>query len=327
MMCCMRMPRMKAPPGEDALRHCISRIVGGSYIFGAKEKAYFVQHMWRMADFLGIRILDYVIMSNHYHQVVEVPGHAEVTDEELLGRLGRYYGEHSREFKELGRALAEGAGKAELLRRKYFRRFANISEYQKHLKSGFSRWYNKRKDRQGTLWMERFKGPLVEDAPEPRQIVSAYVDLNPVRACIVDDPKDYRHCGYAAALAGDLRCRQGIMRIMGIDDWEAAAAAYRKFFMRRGSRQTDGKPGFISRELLLKTLQENGHLPRNELLLLRIRYLTDGLVFGTELFVERLFLQYRSHFGEKRKSGPRPLRELVNSHLHTLRALRKSAVS
>ena len=31
--------------------------------------------------------------------------------------------------------------------------------------------------------------------------MATYIDLNPVRAGIVEDPKDYRWCGYAEALA------------------------------------------------------------------------------------------------------------------------------
>ena len=31
--------------------------------------------------------------------------------------------------------------------------------------------------------------------------VAAYIDLNPVRAALYSDPKEYRYCGYAEALA------------------------------------------------------------------------------------------------------------------------------
>ena len=69
----MRMPRIKARKGEDGLYHCMSRAVGGDFIFGAKEKEIFVRMMWRVADFLGVEILNYVVMNNHYHQLVRVP--------------------------------------------------------------------------------------------------------------------------------------------------------------------------------------------------------------------------------------------------------------
>jgi hypothetical protein len=36
-------------------------------------------------------------------------------------------------------------------------------------------------------------------------VVAAYIDLNPVRAKIVGDPKDYRWSGYGEAVAGRKR--------------------------------------------------------------------------------------------------------------------------
>jgi len=222
--------------------------------------------------------------------------------------------------------LNQGGEATDRLRAKYLRRMGNISEFQKHLKQGFTTWYNRQRKRRGTLWMERYKSLLVEDSPEVRQIIASYIDLNPVRAELIDDPKNYRHCGYAAALGGDERCRRGIMRVMGCDDWETAASQYRRLLMIRGNREVAGKKGAISRQLLLKTLEEKGHLPTSELLRLRIRYFSDGLVLGSELFVENVFQQYRSHFGEKRKSGARPIKGLHLSDLKVIRDLRSAPI-
>ena len=49
---------------------------------------------------------------------------------------------------------------------------------------------------------------------------AAYIDLNPVRAGIVDDPKDYRWCSYGEAVAKVKRSREGLQRVM----FEAGAA-------------------------------------------------------------------------------------------------------
>ena len=84
---------------------------------------------------------------------------------------------------------------------KYKRRFCDLSLFVKEVKERFSRWFNKKNDRCGTLWMDRFKSVLVEDG-EALRTMSAYIDLNAVRAGMVEDPKDYRWCGYAEAVAG-----------------------------------------------------------------------------------------------------------------------------
>ena len=93
----------------------------------------------------------------------------------------------------------------------------NLSEYMKELKQRFSRWYNRVHDRYGTLWAERFKSVVVEDKSAAVQVVAAYIDLNPVRAGMTDDPKEYRWCGYAGALGGDKLARAGLMSMLNVD--------------------------------------------------------------------------------------------------------------
>ncbi|MFO7725378.1 MAG: transposase [Oceanipulchritudo sp.] len=323
----MRIPRIKAPEGEDALYHCTSRIVGGHYLFGVKEKEFFVRLMWRVAEFLSIEILDYVVMSNHFHQLVFVPGRVDLSDAQLLQRLRVYYGERGHHYLRFQKALKKGGHAAELLRNKHIRRMGNISEFEKILKQSFSTWYNRMNDRKGTLWMERFGSVLTEDSLNASTIVASYIDLNPVRARMVTDPANYRHCGYGAAMGGDPRCRRGIMRIMGMDSWKKASEAFRLHLMQRGHVKVPAKSGTISRELLLKTLQTNGSLDPCELLRLRVRYFCEGLALGSKDFVDKVFQQYSSHFGEKRKSGSRPIEALPDSGLCVIRNLRKPLFS
>lgn len=323
----MRRPRIKAPEGEDALYHCISRIVSGSRIFGPSEKEYFVNLMWKIAEFLSVEILDYVVMTNHYHQLIFVPGPPKLSDQELLERLRSYYGEKGDKYLQFRKALETDDKNAELLRERHLKRMGDISEFSKTLKERFSAWYNKRENREGTLWMGRFKSILAQDTPYCTGIMAAYIALNPVRAKMISDPMNYRHCAYGAAMGGDQRCQSGIMRVMGKDSWKAAAQAYRIYLMERGHTEIPGKPGSISRDLLFQTLREKGKLPVNQLLRLRIRYFSDGLVLGSEAFVEQVFHQYRSHFGEKRRTGARSINVLSESGLCVLADFRKAVFS
>lgn len=323
----MRMPRIKAAPGQDGLYHCMSRIVGGAFLLGAPEKERFVEHMWRVAGFLEIEVLDYVVMSNHYHQLVRIPGAVELTDSQLLAKLKAYYGERSREARVFEGALLGNVEKAHELRENYLRRIGNVSEFEKVVKQGFSRWYNRRNKRRGTLWMERFKSVLVEDCLDIRSIVAAYIDLNPVRAEMVEDPANYRFSGYGAAIGGDSRCRKGMLALMGMSNWRAASAKYRLYLVERGHTENADNKGKISRKLLLETCAKDGELSRPELLRLRIRYFSDGLVLGTETFVEDVFRRFRPHFGEKRKSGSRDPRGLRVANVKVIRDLRAEPIS
>ncbi len=208
---------MEAPEGEKALYHCMSNIVGGEFLLEDQEKAHFVERMWHLADFLGVDILDYVVMNNHYHQLLFVPAKINLTDDELLERLRKYYGELGIEYLRFRSALENKSPKLRRLRNRHLKRMGKISEYQKTLKHGFSSWYNKRKNRRGTLWMERFKSVLAEDTYRASSTIALYIDLNPVRAQMVTDPANYRFCGYGAAMAGDKRCQRGIKRVLRMD--------------------------------------------------------------------------------------------------------------
>lgn len=296
-------------------------------MLGPNEKEYFVRQMWRIANFLQIEVLDYVVMSNHYHQLLRVPGVLELTNEQILARVRDYYGKSSREAMAFETAMNLGGQAVDGLRQRYLKRMGNLSEFEKILKQGFSTWYNRRNQRRGTLWMERFNSVLVEDGSEARTIVAAYIDLNPVRAEMVEDPMNYRFCGYGAAMGGDHRCRKGIMDIVGLEDWQEASTRYRVFLMERGHVQVEGKTGKVSRQQLLETLSRDGCLPRSELLRLRVRYFTDGLVLGSREFVEKAFRQHRSHFGEKRKPGARPMIGWPDDHLMVIRELKGKPVS
>lgn len=322
----MRKARIKAEPGEDGLYSTVDRIVGGQYLLGTVEKEVYVLLMWKVAKFLSVEVLDYCVMDTHGHKLLFCPGKVELSDEELLERLKEYKGERDVEVRAFARAMALGGAHLEGLRARYMRRMGDISEFEKSHAQMFSSWYNKVHGRKGTLWMGRFTSVLVEDVKLSREGAAIYMDLNPVRAEMVSDPKDYRFCAYAAALGGDLRCRKGLMRVMDCADWKSAAAAYRMDFMVKGHQPRAGKRGRISRELLLKTLEEKGELPFSTLCRLRIRYFTEGHVLGTEAFVKKVFDRHRSHYGKKREVAAFPLVGFGNSPLRVMRNMRHDPI-
>ncbi len=62
----------------------------------------------------------------------------------------------------------------------------------------------------------------------PLATVAAYIDLNPVRAGLVKDPKDYRFSSYGAAVAGGRAAQAGICHTVAslgeTPTWTDAAA-------------------------------------------------------------------------------------------------------
>ena len=52
--------------------------------------------------------------------------------------------------------------------------------------------------------------------------MALYIDLNPLRAGLVDDAKNYRWTGYSEACGGSKLARRGLCRVMEapLDTWE-----------------------------------------------------------------------------------------------------------
>ena len=289
--------------------------------------------------FSGVRVLNYVALDNHFHALIQVPrAPAALSEAELLDRVEALYGKDGRRAREELWATYREQEHGELVLEDQARlkaRMHDVSAFMKTLKQRYTQWHNRKFGRTGTLWEQRFKSVLVEGSEGALRTMCAYIDLNAVRAKIVSDPKDYRWCGYAAALSGVQRAREGIAQALGGfahgADWKTIAVKYRLFLYASGecgALDENGrpeKPGF-SPEQAGEVLAKGGKLTVFELLHCRVRYFTDGAVLGSREFVEDAFERYRQFFGLKRKTGARPMR-CCEAPLCTMRALRLEPVS
>ncbi|MBM3855088.1 MAG: hypothetical protein FJ399_18360 [Verrucomicrobia bacterium] len=193
----------------------------------------------------------------------------------------------------------------------------------KLVKQRFTIWYNKTHQRCGTLWSERFKSTLVEGEGRVLETMSAYIDLNCVRAGLVSDPKDYRFCGYAGAVAGNETAQAGIRAVVGGQDWEEAQARYRQMLFSTGAAPREGAASVTGKELE-KVMAQRGTLPLATVLRCRLRYFTDGAVLGSRAFVELHLASYRRKTGRLIGRVPQALPAVTEwGDLATLRALRR----
>ncbi len=337
----MRRPRLLAPDDQPtAVYHCYSRIVDRRPILHEADKELFRSLMVELAEFCQVRILTFCIMSNHFHILLEVPRPPEHLPgvEETLEALAKLSG-----AKEIGalrqqvaafRAAGDGAAETLWLSRYHARRWS-LSNYMKLLKQRFSAMYNRKAKRKGTLWEERFRSVLVEGEGRALVTMAAYIDLNPVRARMVEDPKDYRWCGYREAVTGHPGALEGIKRVVEVllraegVGAEESLRSYRKHLFVEGDEvgESIGEDlqtvrGAISHEAVLKVLAEGGQISTGNYLRCRVRYFCDGAIFGTRDFVEKIFRRCRDRFGSRRKTGARPLRGMAERGLFTARALR-----
>ena len=332
--------------------HCISRVVDRRIVFRAGEKEVFRSILRKLEDFCDVRVVTYCLMGNHFHLLLEIPEEGSLeplTSAEWLERLPLLYDRATVAMvaDELERASRAGDthGEKTILDR-YERRRGHLSIFLKELKQRVSIFMNRRLGRVGTLWEGRFKSVLVDGGGNALLTVAAYIDLNPVRAGLVQRPEDYRWSGYGEAVGGSRqakRARRGLALVQreGLEnpgspcDWQETLGRYRRLLYTDGVEQkADESSGEVSRrgisakesELVLASEMKMS-LP--EVLRLRVRYFSDGAVIGSSAFVEGAFerLCEKGRVGPKRESGARRLRGAEWGELRVLRDLQIKVIS
>ena len=331
---------------KPSIYHCISRVVDRRFVFGDEERGKFRMFMRMMENFSGCRVLSYCVMSNHFHILLEVPPMPEggLSDAELLKRLGVFYGENFVKSiaDELLAARTEGGvvggnpGRVTEIHERFTKRMYDLSDFMKTILQRFTRWFNRTHKRTGTLWEERFKSVIVESGTAARTM-AAYIDLNPVRAGMVEDPADYRWSSYGEAVGGGNRgngkkAREGLVRAITSDtdtgfdssQWKEVSRRYRRLMgmalERRPGMTQDSEIQDTRKKLYAVTKNEAEALESDDnqtvlpdlsmakMLRCRVRYFTDGAVIGSREFVNDAFAAARGRFTEKRQDGARRMR-------------------
>ncbi len=337
------MPRRLLRPHTESYYHVISRTNGRERSLGEAEKSHFHDWMRRLEQFCGVQVVTYCLMENHFHLLIGVPqrdAQEALTEQRLRQLLPLIY--QRRELRdameELDRAKQDSTGKwiAEILARYQARRFS-LSVFLKELKQRYSRWHNRRHGRVGTPWESRFRSVLVERDEVALLTIAAYIDLNPVRAGIGSDPKDYRWCGYAEAVAGEKAARSGLRAILertsfGVNrrvDWRSVGPRYRMLLYGHGEEQlADAQTGRagrlgITRKKVDEVLERGGELSVAEILLCRIRYLSEGGAIGSGEFLQQVFEENRDRFSENRSIAGKRMRGSDWGGLQVLRGLQR----
>lgn len=321
---------------RSAVYHVMSRTAYRSLLFGHEEKEIFTRMLFQQALFAGIEVLGFCVMGNHIHLLLRVAPVDSLPDEVLLKRYCQYYGalktpQSTYSASQLEAILREGGIEAEIARKRILGRMGDLPAFMRELKQRFTIWYNRRHENKGTIWAARYKSLLVEDSPESLTRVAAYLDLNPVRAELVNDPADYRWCGYAAAMGGNRLMRSALIQLFGQKHgFGEAIKSYRlilfgKGYQSKGSVRAD--EGTISAEKLEALIRAGGEVRLHEMLRLRVRYFSDGMALGSKAFLDVVFKENRSSFGANRSKAGAALPEGLWGTLHSLRDLKRNVYS
>ena len=306
----MRTFRLKL--NEAATYHVMSRVLEGRRILKVDEKGYMANLMRRMEVFTGCEVRTYAFLDNHFHILLHVPVCQELTDKEVKWRVRMLYGKKKYHAFEETWEMWEKQGQENLIKEqldKFRVRMYDLSEFMKTFKQRITVFYNANSGHKGPLWWDRFKSVLVEESEHAQMVVAAYIDLNPVRAGIVVDPKDYRWSGYGEAVAGIGESRSNLCKLFTDDsvNTNESLAKYRQTLYIQGERKkhlVTGeiiKPGF-SQEMVDETLNMGGQLSICQILRCKVRYFSDGAVIGSRQYVDKIFNDHNKLFNCKRKS-------------------------
>ena len=242
-----RMNRIKAD--GEAYYHVVTRIANKAFLLGdAERKHRLLDFLRRSAEFSGVDVAAYVVMDNHIHLCVRVPGRREVGTDEILRRVGVLYGGKRRETLarhlsalRLNGRLDEIAAELDRLRA----RMGDLSEFMKTFKQRVSQWFNGEFGHEGTLWAGRFKSVLVEGGEYLRAVVR-YIHLNPVRAGMVVRAEDYAWSALGAAARGDAAALKGLSLVgVGLEGLPLEGAGCRDRRLSNGV--VVGGRGFVER--------------------------------------------------------------------------------
>lgn len=280
--------RIRLPDQEEAFYHITTRVVDRIYRFTPEENERNVKLLRRVEGFSGVQVIAYCFMSNHIHLLLRVPPREQITKKELLRRIGILYGK--KEAVAIGNQWqACQKDHADLVAReqkKYLLRMYDMGAFMKTLKQRLSISYNARSERVGTLWEDRYHSVLLEPTESVLSAVAAYIELNPVRAKMVSDPKDYRFSSYGEACRGGVEARAGICCIYRegehVPTWKEVAPRYRLRVVLKAV-PTEKRAG-MTPEAIQRVLENKGTLPLSEIISDRVRFFSQGFTVGSDAF-------------------------------------------
>ena len=275
-------------------------------------------------------------MGNHFHLRVRMFPEHKFTAEDIHKRYESFYGDDSR----------FASGWIPSLREK----LSSLSEFVKEIKQSFSRYYNKTHHRRGTLWGERFKSLIVENG-ETLINCLAYIDLNPIRAGMVDRPEDYRWNSLGYHVQTNNR-DNFLSTDFGLKEFNPPSAdkcpksekerirRYRRYVYEAGAVNrpekmkapeeyaplsqvnSTGQGKVIGGKILERERKREFELSRSDRFRYRTRYFTDSGVIGSKEFVAENYQRFKNIFSSKHEKKPKPIKGLDG--MYSLKRLSES---
>ncbi len=202
--------------------HCTTRCVRQAFLCGHDESTgrvydhrrdWIEERLLTLGKIFAIHICAYAVMSNHYHVVLHVdqPMADAWNDAEVITRWHSLFRGHELTHKYL-KGLALSAAERRLLDEivaEWRKRLMDISWFMRILNESIARKANAEDGCKGRFWEARFHCQALLDE-QALAACMAYVDLNPVRACIAETPEDSDYTSIQTRVRQALKIRDAL---------------------------------------------------------------------------------------------------------------------
>ena len=281
---------------ETAVYHVMSRTALDGFPLEDIEKDFMLDLIRRYSSLYFVEILGFCLMGNHFHLLVRMFRDHKFSDEDIQKRYENFYGDE--------RVFA--AGWIPSLREKW----SSLSEFIREIKVGFTRYYNKCHHRRGYFWGDRFKSVIVENG-ETLINCLAYIDLNPIRAGLVERPEEYRwnSLGYHIQRGNKddfLSLDFGLIEF-GLINAQERLKRYRRHVYEAGAlnHPQKGQARVIAHDVVEHERETKYKISRADRFRYRTRYFADSGIIGTKEFVSENYQRFKDLFMSKREKIPK----------------------
>ena len=305
-----RVPRKCIVNRKGGFFHVLNRVADyiGEYPLQRPEVSQeFISRLKYALGCCCIHCAEFCVMGNHFHLVLFVE------EFRILSR---------RKLERLARARW---GKLWKLRtafwsdqrwEKFNEDVFDLSGFMRDLQGPFTIWFNKLFGRRGGLWAHRFKCVALAHDLTAVQEEMIYVALNPVRAHLVDLPEDWKGGSAYVRSIGESEFLMPLDAIYPDLARAKVESFYRHLTLYRGISPGRDEQALIPVDLVAAELAR-GFPPG--LYLKRHRFLTDGLMLGSQEAVQRKLEELTREGIYRRK---RDVAEHLNGLFHTFREQR-----
>ena len=230
------------------------------------------------------------LMGTHYHLVCVFEAFRKLSEEELRKLAEAMYPGDYKPYLAWGPAEWE----------RFNRRLFNVSELMRNIQQAFTRWYNDKHGTKGSFWAGRFGSTESDNLVE----TVYYVELNAVRAGLVERPERWRHSSAWMRKNGQATWLMPLVELLDTTDPVEAERLYWAQLYWRGTQPSKETDALIPVELALRMASEKFE---RGCYLTRRDFFTRGRKVGTWKAIEAALKTCRELRIYNRRTNPLPV--------------------